>query len=105
MLSASHQSHSLDSALGTESSGVRRARAPLLFPSDLSPVHPSLCRPLEAAHTLEEDSLSDLTLVGEADIDSPSLDYVTPSSLQCKRHSRPQQQQQQARPSSGTFPV
>lgn len=104
MLSASHQSHSLDSALGTEgSAGGRRARAPLLFPSDLSPVHPSLCRPLEAAHTLEEDSLSDLTLVGEADIDSPSLDYVAPSSLQCRRHSRPQQQD--ARPSSGTFPA
>lgn len=104
MLSAGHQSHSLDSALGTEGSGGRRARAPLLFPSDLSPVHPSLCRPLEAAHTLEEDTLSDLTLVGEADIDSPSLDYVTPTSLQCKRHSRPQQPQD-ARPSSGTFPV
>lgn len=103
MLSASHQSHSLDSALGSEGSGGRRARA--LFPSDVSPVHPSLCRPLEAAHALEEDSLSDLTLVGEADIDSPSLDYVTPSSLQCKRHSRPQQQQQDSRPSSGTFPV
>lgn len=50
---------------------------------------------------LEEDTLSDLTLVGEGDINSPSLNYVTPSALQCK----PQQQAQDGRPSSGTSPV
>uniref|UniRef100_H3D3C3 Regulator of G protein signaling 12b n=1 Tax=Tetraodon nigroviridis TaxID=99883 RepID=H3D3C3_TETNG len=33
----------------------------------------------------EEDALSDLTLVGEGDIDSPSLNYVPPSALPCKR--------------------
>lgn len=52
---------------------------------------------------LEEDTLSDLTLVGEGDINSPSLNYVTPSALQCKP--RPQQQAQDGRPSSGTSPV
>lgn len=114
MLSASHQSQSLDSALGTEAAGGRKARPAPPFPSNLSPIHPSQVgqRCLlqdtargEAAHMLEEDTLSDLTLVGEGDINSPSLDYVTPSALQCKRHSRPQQQEQDGRPSSGTFPV
>lgn len=113
-LSASHQSQSLDSALGNESGGGRKARPPPPppFPSTLSPIRPSPVGqhyPLQDAfrgewvQMPEEDALSDLTLVGEGDIDSPSLNYVPPSALQCKR--RPQQHAQDGRPSSGTSPV
>nr|XP_046260100.1 regulator of G-protein signaling 12b isoform X2 [Scatophagus argus] len=114
LLSASHQSQSLDSALGTESGGGRKARPPPPFPGTISPIHPSqgAQRCLlqdsvrgEAVQTLEEDTLSDLTLVGEGDINSPSLNYVTPSALQCKHHPRPQPQAQDSQPSSGTSPV
>ncbi|XP_036967204.1 regulator of G-protein signaling 12b isoform X3 [Acanthopagrus latus] len=114
LLNASHQSQSLDSALGTESGGGRKTRPPPPFPGTISPIHLSQggqrC-PLqdsvrgESVQMLEEDTLSDLTLVGEGDINSPSLNYVTPSALQCKRQPRPQQQAQDGRPSSGTFPV
>lgn len=113
LLTASHQSQSLDSALGHESGGGRRARAPPPpFPGTLSPIRPSPVGqhyPLqdsfrgEAVQMPEEDALSDLTLVGEGDINSPSLNYVPPSALQCKR--RPQQPTQEGRRSSGTSPV
>lgn len=117
LLNASHQSQSLDSALRTESGGGRKARPPPPFPSAISPIHPSqggqrglLQDRGESVQMLEEDTLSDLTLVGEGDINSPSLDYVTPSALQCKPHPQPhprpqQQQAQDGRPSSGTSPV
>ncbi|CAL9700781.1 unnamed protein product [Knipowitschia caucasica] len=59
----------------------------------------------ESVYMLEEDALSDLTLVGEGDIDSPSLNYVTPSSLQCKPLPHTPHQAQDTRPSSGTSPV
>ncbi|CAJ1053775.1 regulator of G-protein signaling 12b isoform X1 [Xyrichtys novacula] len=111
-LSASHQSHSLDSALGTESGGGRKTRPPPLFPGTLSPIHPSQgahCGPLQdsvrgdSVQMLEEDTLSDLTLVGEGDINCPSLTYVTPSALQCNPH--PRHEAQDNWPSSGTSPV
>ncbi|XP_040891603.1 regulator of G-protein signaling 12b isoform X3 [Toxotes jaculatrix] len=114
LLNASHQSQSLDSALGTESGGGRKARPPPPFPGTISPIHPSqgAQRGLlqdsgrgESVQMLEEDTLSDLTLVGEGDINSPSLNYVTPSALPCKPQPRPQQQAQDGRPSSGTSPV
>ncbi|XP_063740774.1 regulator of G-protein signaling 12b isoform X1 [Eleginops maclovinus] len=114
LLNASHQSQSLDSALGTESGGGRKARATPPFPGTISPIHPSTrgAQPAllqdsrgESVQMLEEDTLSDLTLVGEGDINSPSLNYVTPSALQCKPHPLPQQQAQDGRPSSGTYPV
>ncbi|XP_073329678.1 regulator of G-protein signaling 12b isoform X3 [Pagrus major] len=114
LLNASHQSQSLDSALGTESGGGRKTRPPPPFPGTISPIHPSqggqrcLLQDSvrgESIQMLEEDTLSDLTLVGEGDINSPSLNYVTPSALQCKRQPRPQQQAHDGRPSSGTFPV
>lgn len=54
---------------------------------------------------LEEDTLSDLTLVGEGDINSPSLNYITPSSLSSKPVPRPQHQAQDGQPCSGTSPV
>ncbi|XP_062243974.1 regulator of G-protein signaling 12-like isoform X1 [Platichthys flesus] len=101
-LSASHQSQSLDSALGTENGGGRKSRALPPFPGTVSPVHPSSGRG-ESVQMLEEDTLSDLTLVGEGDINSPSLNYITPSALPCKP--QPQQQARNSRPSSGTFPV
>uniref|UniRef100_A0A3B4ZU65 Regulator of G protein signaling 12b n=1 Tax=Stegastes partitus TaxID=144197 RepID=A0A3B4ZU65_9TELE len=114
LLSVSHQSQSLDSALGTESGGGRKARPPPPFPGTISPIHPTQgtqrgllqdsCRG-ESVQMLEEDTLSDLTLVGEGDINSPSLNYVTPSALPSKPHPRPQQQAQDGRPSSGTSPV
>ncbi|XP_056228138.1 regulator of G-protein signaling 12b isoform X2 [Seriola aureovittata] len=114
LLNVSHQSQSLDSALGTESGGGRKARPPPPFPGTISPIHPSqgAQRGLlqdsgrgESVQMLEEDTLSDLTLVGEGDINSPSLNYVTPSALPCKPPPRPQQQAQDGRPSSGTSPV
>ncbi|XP_034058303.1 regulator of G-protein signaling 12b isoform X3 [Gymnodraco acuticeps] len=114
LLNASHQSQSLDSSLGTESGGGRKGRPPPPFPGTISPIHPSTrgAQPAllqdsreESVQMLEEDTLSDLTLVGEGDIDSPCLTYVTPSALQCKPHPRPQQQAQDGRPSSGTSPV
>ncbi|XP_034390352.1 regulator of G-protein signaling 12b isoform X2 [Cyclopterus lumpus] len=116
LLNASHQSQSLDSALGTESGGVRKARPPPPFPGTISPIHPSQgaqrgllqdsCRG-ESVQMLEEDTLSDLTLVGEGDINSPRLNYVTPSALECTTHPhpRPQQQAQGSQPSSGTSPM
>lgn len=104
-LSASHQSQSLDSALGNDTRGGRKVRPPAPpFPSTLSPIRPSPAgqhHPLqdsfrgESVQMPEEDALSDLTLVGEGDINSPSLSYVSPSALQCKRPPRP---------SSGTSP-
>ncbi|XP_028273601.1 regulator of G-protein signaling 12b isoform X2 [Parambassis ranga] len=111
LLSASHQSQSLDSALGTESGGGRKARPLPPFPGTISPIHPTPCSLLqdsgrgESVQMLEEDTLSDLTLVGEGDINSPCLSYVTPSALQCKPHPRAQHQAQEGRPSSGTSPV
>lgn len=103
LLTASHQSQSLDSALAHESGGGRKARPPP-FPSTLSPIRPSQDSFRgESVQMPEEDALSDLTLVGEGDINSPSLNYVSPSALQCKR--RPQQPAQDGRPSSGTSPV
>lgn len=106
----------MDSALGGESGGGggRRVRPPPLFPGSVSPVHPprdAQRGPLkdsgrgDSVQMLEEDALSDLTLVGEGDIDSPSLDYVTPSALPCRPHPRPPQCAQDGRPSSGTPPV
>ncbi len=114
MLNASRQSQSLDSALGTESGGGRKGRQPPPFPSTISPVHPSqgTQRCLlqdsgrgESVQMLEEDTLSDLTLVGEGDINSPSLSYVPPSALQCKSHPPAQRQAHEGQPSSGTSPV
>lgn len=112
LLNASHQSQSLDSALC--SGGGRKARPPPPFPGTISPIHPSQGAQRgylqdsgrgETVQMLEEDNLSDLTLVGEGDINSPSLNYVTPSALPCKPHPRPQQQAPDGRPSSGTSPV
>ncbi|KAM9857446.1 regulator of G-protein signaling 12b [Aulostomus maculatus] len=114
LLNASHQSQSLDSALGTECGGGRRTRPPPPFPDTVSPIHPfhdaqrgllKDCSRQESVQMLEEDTLSDLTLVGEGDINSPNLNYVTPSALQCKPQPRPQQHAQDGRPSSGTYPV
>ncbi|KAM9314312.1 regulator of G-protein signaling 12b [Pholidichthys leucotaenia] len=114
MLNASHQSQSLDSALGAEIGRGERGRAPPPFPGTISPIHPTqgtqhgFLRDSgrgESVQTLEEDALSDLTLVGEGDINSPSLDYITPSALPCKPHPRPKQQAQEGQPSSGTYPV
>lgn len=116
LLNATHQSQSLDSALGNDSGGERRRRAPPPFPGTVSPIHPSQGTQRhsallqdshrgESVQMLEEDTLSDLTLVGEGDINSPSLNYVTPSALQCKPPSHPQHQAQDTRPSSGTSPV
>uniref|UniRef100_A0A672GLL8 Regulator of G protein signaling 12b n=1 Tax=Salarias fasciatus TaxID=181472 RepID=A0A672GLL8_SALFA len=100
LLNASHQSQSLDSALGAESGGGRKARPPPPFPGAVSPIHPAGQGPQrgllldsgrgESVQMLEEDTLSDLTLVGEADLNSPSLNYVTPSAVPCKPHPRPQ---------------
>nr|XP_019939856.1 PREDICTED: regulator of G-protein signaling 12-like isoform X2 [Paralichthys olivaceus] len=104
LLSASHQSQSLDSALGSENGGGRKSRPLPPFPDTVSPIHPSSSRG-ESVQMLEEDTLSDLTLVGEGDINSPSLNYITPSALPCKPQPRPQQQAQGGRPSSGTSPV
>ncbi|KAK7929544.1 hypothetical protein WMY93_005939 [Mugilogobius chulae] len=115
LLNASHQSQSLDSALGNDSGG-RRGRAPPPFPGTISPIHPPQGNQRHSAllqdshrggsvQMLEEDTLSDLTLVGEGDINSPSLNYVTPSALQCKPSSHPPHQPQDTRPSSGTSPV
>lgn len=114
LLNASHQYQSLDSALGSESGGGRKTRPPPPFPGTISPIHPSQGTQRdvlqnsgrgETVQMLEEDTLSDLTLVGEGDINSPSLNYVTPSALPCKPHPRPQQEAQDGRPSSGTSPV
>uniref|UniRef100_A0A3Q2VNY8 Regulator of G protein signaling 12b n=1 Tax=Haplochromis burtoni TaxID=8153 RepID=A0A3Q2VNY8_HAPBU len=114
LLNASHQSQSLDSGMGTESGRGERSRPPPPFPGTVSPIHPSqgAQRGLlqdsgrgESVQMLEEDTLSDLTLVGEGDINSPSLNYVTPSSLPSKPHPRPKSQAQDGRPSSGTPPV
>ncbi|XP_022074167.2 regulator of G-protein signaling 12b isoform X1 [Acanthochromis polyacanthus] len=114
LLNVSHQSQSLDSALGTESGGGRKTRPPPPFPGTISPIHPTqgTQRGLlqdsgrgESVQMLEEDTLSDLTLVGEGDLNSPSLNYVTPSALPTKPNQRPQQQAQDGRPSSGTSPV
>ncbi|XP_077575401.1 regulator of G-protein signaling 12b isoform X2 [Stigmatopora nigra] len=110
-LNAHHQSQSLDSALGSDNIGWGNARPPTsLFPPTISPIHPSreaqrgafkdTCKGA-SFQMLEEDALSDLTLVGEGDIDSPSLHYVPPSPLQAK----PQQQAQDFRPGSGTSPA
>lgn len=113
LLNASHQSQSLDSALAHDTRGGRKVRPPAPpFPSTLSPIHPSppgQHYPLqdsfrgESVQMPEEDALSDLTLVGEGDINSPSLNYVSPSALQCK--GRPQRHARDGRPSSGTSPV
>ena len=116
LLNASRQSQSLDSALGNESRGGRKARPPPPppppFPGTLSPHRPSPVgqhHPLqdafrgESVQMPEEDALSDLTLVGEGDINSPSLNYLSPSALQCKR--RPHQHARDGRPSSGSSAV
>uniref|UniRef100_A0A1A8IYI8 Regulator of G-protein signaling 12b n=1 Tax=Nothobranchius kuhntae TaxID=321403 RepID=A0A1A8IYI8_NOTKU len=109
-LSGSHQSQSLDSALGTE----RKPRPPPPFPTTVSPIRPNRAPqhgPLqdstwgESIQMLEEDAMSDLTLVGEGDINSPSLTYVTPSALLPKPHPRPPHLAQDGQPSSGTSPV
>ncbi|XP_028309583.1 regulator of G-protein signaling 12b isoform X3 [Gouania willdenowi] len=109
LLSASHQSQSLDSALGKDGGVGRKTRAPPPFTSAISPIHPTLVgtqRGLlqDSVHMLEEDTLSDLTLVGEGDLNSPSLNYITPSALPCNP-ARPHPQAQEGRPSSGTSPV
>uniref|UniRef100_A0A087Y8W6 Regulator of G protein signaling 12b n=1 Tax=Poecilia formosa TaxID=48698 RepID=A0A087Y8W6_POEFO len=113
-LSASHQSQSLDSALGAECGGGRKTRPPPPFPATVSPIQstrPSAQGLLqdsargESIQMLEEDALSDLTLVGEGDINSPSLNYITPSSLSSKPLPRPQHEAQDGRPCSGTSPV
>ncbi|XP_043970103.1 regulator of G-protein signaling 12b isoform X2 [Gambusia affinis] len=114
LLSASHQSQSLDSALGAECGGGRKTRPPPPFPATVSPIQST--RPGaqglfqdsargESIQMLEEDTLSDLTLVGEGDINSPSLNYITPSSLSSKPLPRPQHQAQDGQPCSGTSPV
>ncbi|XP_076001508.1 regulator of G-protein signaling 12b isoform X2 [Genypterus blacodes] len=114
LLNASHQSQSLDSALGSENGGGRKARPPPPFPGSFSPIHPSQGAQrgllqdsgrVESVQMLEEDAVSDLTLVGEGDINSPRLTYVTPSALPSKPQPRHKQQAQDSRPSSGTFPV
>uniref|UniRef100_A0A3Q2UGT6 Regulator of G protein signaling 12b n=1 Tax=Fundulus heteroclitus TaxID=8078 RepID=A0A3Q2UGT6_FUNHE len=114
LLSASHQSQSLDSALGAECGGGRKARPHPSFPVALSPVQPTRNNTQgvprdpargESIQMLEEDALSDLTLVGEGDINSPSLNYITPSALSSKPLPRPLHQAQDGRPSSGTLPV
>lgn len=114
LLNASHQSQSLDSAMCSASGRGEKSRPPPPFPGTISPIHPAQGAQQgflqdsskgESVQMLEEDTLSDLTLVGEGDINSPSLNYVTPSSLACKPHPRPKQQAQDGRPSSGTSPV
>ncbi|MEQ2287414.1 hypothetical protein AMECASPLE_012257 [Ameca splendens] len=111
LLSASHQSQSLDSALGTDCRGGRKARPHPPFPATVQPAQttmqglPQDPARGESIQMLEEDTLSDLTLVGEGDINSPSLNYITPSALLSKPLPRPQHQAQDGRPSSGTSPV
>lgn len=114
LLSASHQSQSLDSALGLECGGGRKARPPPPFPATISPIQSTRTTAQgllqdsargEVIQMLEEDTLSDLTLVGEGDINSPSLNYITPSALLSKPLPRPQHQAQDGRPCSGTLPV
>ncbi|CAL8388696.1 unnamed protein product [Arctogadus glacialis] len=104
LLHASHQSQSLDSPLGggggdRGGGGGRKGRAGAAtapFPGNLSPIRPSRDPP---SQMLEEDALSDLTLVGEGDIDSPHLSYVTPSALLPKPRPRlPSSRQQEAPP-------
>ncbi|KAM8842637.1 regulator of G-protein signaling 12b isoform 1-T4 [Synchiropus picturatus] len=106
LLNSSHQSQSLDSAM--DSRGGRNGRPSPLFPGTISPIHSArdACQLRdsgrgESCQMLEEDTLSDLTLVGEGDINSPCLNYVTPSSLPNKSQPRAQD----CRPSSGTSPV
>ncbi|XP_015244507.1 PREDICTED: regulator of G-protein signaling 12 isoform X2 [Cyprinodon variegatus] len=114
LLSASHQSQSLDSALCAEYGGSRKARPHPSFPATISPIQTNRTTAQglppgpdsgESIQMLEEDTLSDLTLVGEADINSPSLNYITPSSLCSKPLPRPLPKAQDGRPSSGTLPV
>lgn len=114
LLSASHQSQSLDSALCAEYGGSRKARPHPSFPATVSPIQTNRTTAQglppgpdsgESIQMLEEDTLSDLTLVGEADINSPSLNYITPSSLCSKPLPRPLPKAQDGRPSSGTLPV
>ncbi|CAL8357035.1 unnamed protein product [Boreogadus saida] len=105
LLHASHQSQSLDSPLGGGTGGDggggggrkgRAGGAVAPFPGNLSPVRPSRDPP---SQMLEEDALSDLTLVGEGDINSPHLSYVTPSALLPKPRPRlPSSRQQEAPP-------
>uniref|UniRef100_A0A3Q0RB98 Regulator of G protein signaling 12b n=1 Tax=Amphilophus citrinellus TaxID=61819 RepID=A0A3Q0RB98_AMPCI len=94
--------------------GSEKSRPPPPFPGTISPIRPTQGAQHgflqdsgrgESVQMLEEDTLSDLTLVGEGDINSPSLNYVTPSSLACKSQPRPKQQAQDGRPGSGTSPV
>uniref|UniRef100_A0A3Q3F741 Regulator of G protein signaling 12b n=1 Tax=Labrus bergylta TaxID=56723 RepID=A0A3Q3F741_9LABR len=112
LLNASHHSQSLDSALGNESRGGRKTGPRPQFPGTISPIHPSQGAQCgfhldsvrgESVQMLEEDTLSDLTLVGEGDINCTSLNYVTPSALECNPH--PRQEAQDGQPSSGTSPV
>lgn len=97
MLTSSHQAQSLDSAM--DGRGGRNGGPLPLFPGTVSPIHGARDKG-ETCQTLEEDTLSDLTLVGEGDINSPCLNYVTPSPLPCKPQSRARD-----RPSSGTSPA
>ncbi|XP_078809118.1 regulator of G-protein signaling 12b isoform X4 [Oryzias latipes] len=98
LLSASHHSQSLDSGIGPDRD--RKTRPPPSFPTTVSPIRPTQpTRHQDTNQMPEEDAMSDLTLVGEGDINSPNLHYITPSALPCT--SRPSDRQ----PSSGTPPV
>ncbi|XP_061686027.1 regulator of G-protein signaling 12b isoform X3 [Syngnathoides biaculeatus] len=112
-LNAHNQSQSLDSALGSDSGGWVNSRpASSLFHATVSPIHPSQeaqrgafkdTGRVTSVQMLEEDALSDLTLVGEGDINSPNLNYVPPAAVQSKP--QPRQQAPDVQPTSGISPV
>ncbi|KAM9769855.1 LOW QUALITY PROTEIN: regulator of G-protein signaling 12b [Menidia menidia] len=98
--SVGYQSHSLDSPLGSEGGAGGGGPGPPPFPGSVAPGYP-VSPGYQAPPPPQEDALSDLTLVGEADINSPSLDYVTPSPLRSGPQSRPGSgPQSQSRPGS-----
>ncbi|KAF7665047.1 hypothetical protein LDENG_00157080 [Lucifuga dentata] len=84
-LSSSLRSESLDSSLSSSANGHSGTRRCLLppprhptFGTHLSPILRSLeNRP--SLHTVQEDSQTDLTLVGEGDITSPNSTLLPPS--------------------------
>ncbi|XP_034020094.1 LOW QUALITY PROTEIN: regulator of G-protein signaling 12 [Thalassophryne amazonica] len=85
LLSSSHRSESLDSSLSSSAKGHSGARRCLMppprhptFGTHLSPI-PQSSDSRPSLRTVEEDSHTDLTLVGEGDISSPNSTLLPPS--------------------------